>query len=133
MESMKCRKCAKPINLHESTYLTILLFRSYCLLKSLRYYVISFMNIFPINGINLNWIWCNQLPDSYCSYPFQMVRYLLQNFLEEQGLKTEWTIFEQHREIFFCTCFSNFSIDSYLSPFVIYVQLFVAFFAFSFR
>ena len=59
---MKCRKCAKPINLQESTYLTILLFRSYCLLKSFMFYVklmnkfqgcIFSMNIFADNFVDL--------------------------------------------------------------------------------
>ena len=49
MESMKCRKCAKPINLHESTYLTILLFQNNCLWKWLMFYV-KFMNEFQISS-----------------------------------------------------------------------------------
>ena len=49
MESMKCIKCAKPINLHESTYLTILLFRNNCLLQSLMFYV-KFKKQFQISN-----------------------------------------------------------------------------------
>ena len=52
MESMKCRKCAKPINLQESTYLTILLFRSYCLLKSFMFYM-KLMNKFQGRIVDL--------------------------------------------------------------------------------